>query len=322
MADVSRIELYRQMVLIRCFEEEVARLFRDGQLPGFVHLSVGQEAVAVGVCSALERDDWITTTHRGHGHVIAKGADLRRLAAELHGSEDGACRGLGGSMHLVDISRGVLSASAIVGASIPLATGAAFAFAQRRAPHVAACFFGEGATSQGILHESLNIAALWNLPVIYVCENNGYAEMTPVTVHTPIVDLSAHGRLYGIHACSVDGNDVEEVRAAMLAAVERARTGGGPAFIECRTYRIRGHFEGDPQKYKPQGENDAWRARDPILILGDRLSQQGATSQDQLTATREEASQLVEQAFSGLSGGTSLSREDLERLTYTEEPAM
>lgn len=318
MADASPVGLYRCMIRIRRFEEEVARLFRQGNLPGFVHLSIGQEAVAAGVCSVLEREDCITTTHRGHGHVIAKGADLRKLAAELYGAPEGACSGLAGSMHLVDTEQGVLCAGAIVGGTIPLATGAAFAFREQARPHIAVGFFGDGAANEGVFHECLNIASLWRLPVVYVCENNGYAEMTPTRVHTSVVNLSAHAKVYDIPSSTVDGNDVERVQEAAKAAAERARRGEGPTLLECLTYRRMGHYEGDPQKYKPQGEGEAWKERDPIRMLGDRLLGSGEVSQEELDGLAREVGRDVESAFANLTSQTTLTRRDLELLAYAQ----
>lgn len=318
MAEIPAIELYRRMLRVRGFEEEVARRFRRGELPGFVHLSIGQEAVSVGVCSALRREDQITTTHRGHGHVVAKGASLRKLAAELYGSPEGACRGLGGSMHLVDIDQGILCAGAIVGGTIPLATGVAFSFRQRKLSHVAVSFFGDGATSQGVFHECLNLASLWKLPIVYVCENNGYAEMTPTSVHTTIARLSEHGRIYGIPSTTVDGNDVEAVSAAAREAVEQARGGKGPSLVECRTYRVSGHFEGDPQKYKPAGEAESWKGRDPIRTFGETLISRGVARAEELESEAAEALREIEAAFAGLSSETRLEARDLETLTFTD----
>lgn len=318
MAETRAIELYRRMLRVRGFEEEVARRFRHGQLPGFVHLSIGQEAVSVGVCSVLDREDQITTTHRGHGHVVAKGASLRKLAAELYGSPDGACRGLGGSMHLVDIDQGILCAGAIVGGTIPLATGVAFSFRQRGVPQVAVSFFGDGATSQGVFHECLNLAGLWKLPIVYVCENNGYAEMTPTGVHTTVTRLSDYGLVYGIPSVTVDGNDVEAVRASAETAVERARRGDGPSLIECRTYRVSGHFEGDPQKYKPAGEAESWKGRDPIRTFGDRLVARGEATAAELEAAGGEVRSEIESAFAELTSETHLGTADLESLTFAD----
>ncbi len=318
MADPRSIDLYRRMLRVRSFEEEVARRFRHGQLPGFVHLSIGQEAVSVGVCGFLQREDLITTTHRGHGHVVAKGASLRKLAAELYGSPEGACRGLGGSMHLVDIDQGILCAGAIVGGTIPLATGVAFSFRQRRLPQVAVSFFGDGATSQGVFHECLNLASLWTLPIVYVCENNGYAEMTPTKIHTTVARLSEYGSVYGIPSATVDGNDVEAVREAASTAVDRARRGEGPTLLEFRTYRVSGHFEGDPQKYKPAGEAEGWKERDPIRAFGDRLVSRGEATAAELEAASAAALLEIETAFADLSSETTLGVSDLETLTFAD----
>jgi acetoin:2,6-dichlorophenolindophenol oxidoreductase subunit alpha len=310
-------ELFRKMSLIRAFENEVALRFRQGLLPGFVHLSSGQEAVAVGVASALTPDDVIATTHRGHGHVIAKGAALRKLTAELYGSPEGACHGLGGSMHLVDLDAGVLSAGAIVGGTIPLAVGAAFSFAALGRPHVAVCFFGDGAVNEGIFHEALNLASLWQLPVIFVCENNGYAEMTPMRVHTRVERLSAHGELYGMHTITVNGNDVEAVAAAAASAVANARRGAGPALLECLTYRTRGHFEGDPQKYKPAEEIEGWKAREPLLSFRRVLLRRGEATEAELDALSKAAEAEVQAAFADLSGETDLTVADLRAATLS-----
>jgi TPP-dependent pyruvate/acetoin dehydrogenase alpha subunit len=318
MTDASPVGLYRCMIRIRRFEEEVARRFRQGSLPGFVHLSIGQEAVAVGVCSMLEREDCITTTHRGHGHVIAKGADLRKLAAELYGAPGGACSGLAGSMHLVDIEQGVLCAGAIVGGTIPLATGAAFAFREQARDRVAVAFFGDGAVNEGVFHECLNIASLWRLPIVYVCENNCYAEMTPTRVHTSVVNLSDHSKVYGMPSSRMDGNDAEQVQEGAKIAVQRARRGEGPTLLECLTYRRMGHYEGDPQKYKPLGEEEVWKEGDPIRRLGHRLLSRGELFQQNLDHLATEAGQEVESAFADLTSETTLTRRDLELLTYAQ----
>jgi TPP-dependent pyruvate/acetoin dehydrogenase alpha subunit len=315
---MNGLQAYASMLRIRLFEEQVAKRFRQGELPGFVHLSTGQEAVAVGVCSALSRDDFVATTHRGHGHVIAKGADMRKLAAELHGSPEGACRGLGGSMHLVDVDCGVLCAGAIVGGTIPLATGVAFAFKQQGKPHVAVSFFGDGAVNQGVFHECLNIASLWDLPILFACENNGYAEMTPASVHSKVEALSDHGRVYGITSIAVNGNDVEAVHAAAADAAARARQGGGPTLLEMLTYRVRGHFEGDSQKYKPAGEAEEWKARDPLVLYRSRLLEGGTASPEQLEQVTHAVEAEVDAAFEGHSRETPRERAELEAVTYGE----
>lgn len=259
--------LYGTMALIREFETVAGRLMASGTLPGFLHVSIGQEAVAAGVCDVLERDDNLTTTHRGHGHCIAKGAAVNGMMAELFGKSDGYCGGRSGSMHVADPSVGILGANAIVGAGIPIAVGGAFTAKSRGTRQVAVTFFGEGAVAEGVFHESLNIAALWKLPVIFVCENNGYAEMSPISVHLANQQVADFATPYGIPGVTVDGNDVLAVRAAAEQAVDRARAGEGPSLIECKTYRWHGHYEGDPQRYRDKGEVAAWREKDPLARL-------------------------------------------------------
>ena len=232
--DVTGLKgLFRTMLLIRCFEERVQQLFRANRLPGFVHVSIGQEAVAAGSCARLRRDDVIVTTHRGHGHVIAKGADLGRMFAELFARDEGLCHGVGGSMHLIDTECGVLCANAIVGASIGLATGAALAFQAQEDDRVAVAFFGDGAVNTGMFHEALNLASVWNLPVVYICENNGYAEMSPVADQAKVTDVAQRACSYDMPSTSVDGNEVLAVHEAVDEAVARARAGGGPALAGC-----------------------------------------------------------------------------------------
>ena len=277
MSPDTLLHLYRRMVRIRVFEEKVQELHALGKLPGFVHVYVGEEAVAVGACSVLRNTDHITSTHRGHGHCIAKGADVAPMMAELFGKEAGYCRGKGGSMHIIDTSLGILGANGIVGGGIPIATGAGLADAVLGRDGVTVCFFGDGAANQGVLLEALNLAAIWNLPVVYVCESNQYMEFTPTT------DLTA-GRIYrradpfGVPGVEVDGNDVLEVRRTVGEAVERARRGEGPTLIEAVTYRFSGHSEGESafvSAYRTEEEVESWKARDPItrhraLLVSDR----------------------------------------------------
>lgn len=269
-ADLIR-RLYRTMSLIRCFEESASRLLASGELAGFLHLSLGQEAVAAGVCDVLKQDDYITTTHRGHGHCIAKGARIEGMLAELLARVSGYCGGRSGSMHVADPKVGILGANAIVGASIPIAVGGAFAAQVLGQERVSVAFFGEGAVAEGVFHEALNLASLWRLPVVFVCENNGYAEMTPVDVHLASSSVRDYAAPHRIPAETVDGNDVLIVRAAARSAIERARAGEGPSLLECRTYRLRGHFEGDAQRYRNKEEVAAWRERDPIRLLAERV---------------------------------------------------
>ena len=284
------LHMYAQMVRIREFEEKVNELYTRAIMPGLAHLYIGQEAVAVGVCEALRRDDYITSTHRGHGHCLAKGAAADRMFAELLGKEAGYCRGKGGSMHIADQDTGNLGANAIVGGSAGIATGAAFSAKRLGSDQVAVCFFGEGALGQGLLYEEMNLAQLWKLPVIYVCENNQYNEYTHHS-ETTAGDMAARAQAFGIHAESVNGQDVRAVYATTTRLVERARRGEGPAFLLCETYRYRGHHVGDINRayYRPKEEEEEWATlRDPLQLLADWLIGQRLTDQavlDQIQAS-------------------------------------
>ncbi|OGO20815.1 MAG: hypothetical protein A2144_03440 [Chloroflexi bacterium RBG_16_50_9] len=269
-----------QMLKIRRFEERLNHLYAKGHIHGTIHLYVGQEAVAVGVCSALEKHDCITSTHRGHGHFIAKGGDVKRMMAEIWGSEEGYCRGTGGTQHMADFSIGNIGSNGITGGQIPIATGAALAFKMQGKAQVVACFFGDGATNEGVFHESLNMAAVWGLPIIYVCENNLYAMSTPVGVAFKIRDIASRGAAYGIPGHVVDGMDVTEVRKAASEAVESVRQGKGPILIECKTYRFVGHSRSDNRNYRTKQEETTWEARDPIKLLSEKLLGLGVTSNE------------------------------------------
>jgi acetoin:2,6-dichlorophenolindophenol oxidoreductase subunit alpha len=284
--------LFSTMCRIRAFETEVASLYRDGEIPGFVHTSLGQEAVAAGVCAALREDDYLATTHRGHGHVLAKGADLDGMMAELFGRADGLCGGRGGSMHIADPSRGILGANAIVGASMPLATGAGLASKQLGQDRVAVAFFGEGAVNQGTFHEALNLCAIWNLPVLFACENNIYAEFSDSRTLTRVASVAERASSYGVKGEVVHGNDVEAVEAVTAEAVARCRAGEGPALVEYETYRWHGHYEGDAQPYKPDDEVAAWRERDPLEIAAARLLEAGTTAAEIERIKAEEAARV------------------------------
>ena len=261
------LELLRTMWRIRVFEERVGELTRAAEVHGLVHLSVGQEAVAVGVCSQLRPDDAVYSSHRAHGHAIAKGAPLNRLLAELMGRADGLCRGLGGSMHLVDVEHGLLGATGVVGGNVPLALGGALASRLLGGDRVTVVFFGDGAVQGGIFVESVNLAALWGLPAILVCENNGFAEFTPRSAHTVVERVSDVVAPYGLGRETVDGNDVAAVRAAFARFLAEARRGEGPFLLECLTHRLRGHYEGDPQRYRQALAAEEWQGLDPILRL-------------------------------------------------------
>jgi TPP-dependent pyruvate/acetoin dehydrogenase alpha subunit len=311
------MEFYHEMARIRCFEEEVRRRFRRGELPGWQILYDGEEAIAVGICLALQDGDQVFGTHRGHGYSITKGVDMRQMAAEFHGYANGICKGLGNPFHISHTEKGITTGG-IVGGTIPLATGAALAFSMQGQSNVAVTFFGDGASNQGVFHECLNMASLWKLPVVYVCENNGYGEMTPIEHVTTVPDLSDHGKLYGMPSMTIDGNDVELVYATGLEAAERARGGGGATLIECVTRRWAGAYEGDQQKYIPSDEMDTWRRQnDPIRILGERLLSREEATQDDLDSILHGATKEVHDAFADLPDNSHLTREDLELLTYS-----
>jgi pyruvate dehydrogenase E1 component alpha subunit len=284
------------MILIREAEEMVSTLFLQGRLPGFIHSYVGEEATAVGVCSALRQDDYITSTHRGHGHILAKGGDLERFFAELFGKETGYCHGKGGSMHVADLDLGILGANGIVGGGIPIAGGAALAAQMQGLDRVAVSFLGDGAINTGPFHEALNLAAVWELPVVFVCENNGYANFIAFRRHTRIDQISERAAAYGMSGVTVDGNDVEAVYSAALEAVERARSGQGPTLLECLTYRWHGHYEGDPEAYRTEEEVAEWKARDPLGVVERRLEAAGALAEEAKQAIWDAVRQQIEDA--------------------------
>ena len=285
------LRMYRQMVRIRAFEEAANELYRGAKMPGLTHLYIGQEAVAVGACEALRKDDFITSTHRGHGHCLAKGADVRRMFAELLGKEDGYCRGKGGSMHIADFENGNLGANAIVGGSAGIATGAAQSAKMRGTDQVVVCFFGEGALGQGLIYEVMNMAALWRLPVIYLCENNQYNEYTHYS-ETTAGDIVARSAAFGIPGEEVDGQDVLAVNEALRRAVTRGRSGDGPSFVVANTYRYHGHHVGDVDRayYRSKEEETEWKTnRDPITRLGARLVDNGLSTPEDLERVADEA---------------------------------
>ena len=291
------VESYRKMVLIRKFEMCASKLFAQNKLPGFLHLYVGEEAVATGVCSALEVTDYITSTHRGHGHLIAKGGDVKNMMAELFAKETGYCKGKGGSMHISDRDKGILGANGIVGAGIPIATGAAFASKYKGDGRVAVSFFGDGAANRGTFHEALNMAAAFKLPAVFVCENNLFAISVCARYHMAISDISDRAAAYGMPGYSIDGNDVELVYETTKAAVERARRGEGPTLIECKTWRHRGHYEGDPDDYRTAEEKAEWMQKDPIERLAKRLIEEGICTQAELDAIASDADKLLAEAI-------------------------
>jgi TPP-dependent pyruvate/acetoin dehydrogenase alpha subunit len=291
---VPERDLFATMALIRAFETRVAELYRDGEIPGFVHTSLGQEAVAAGVGRVLQDDDYVATTHRGHGHCLARGMEVDSMMAELFARGAGICHGKGGSMHIADPRKGLLGANAIVGASLPLAVGAGMSSKHLKQGRVAVAFFGEGAVNQGAFHEAVNLAAIWNLPVVFVCENNIYAEFSDSRTLTRVPAVVDRCGAYGIEAQAVDGNDVVAVAALTADAAARCRAGDGPFLIEAETYRWHGHYEGDSQPYKPEDEIDAWRERDPLEISAARLTEGGEASAEELDQIRAEALAEVE----------------------------
>ena len=292
------LRMYRGMEMIRLFEEQVNELYTRAVMPGLAHLYIGEEAVAVGICEALHRDDYITSTHRGHGHCLAKGASPDRMFAELLGKEAGYCKGKGGSMHIADPASGNLGANAIVGGSAGIATGAAFSAKYRGTKQVAVCFFGEGALGQGLLYEVMNLARLWTLPVIYVCENNMYNEYTHFS-ETTSGEILARPAAFGIPAESVDGQDIRAVHIAASRMVEQARKGKGPSFLLCNTYRYHGHHVGDVSReyYRAKQEEVQWRAeRDPIRVLSGWLLGEGIATQSQLDDIDSQAKSEIDAA--------------------------
>jgi pyruvate dehydrogenase E1 component alpha subunit len=290
------VEMYSKMLEIRFFEEKVFELYAQNLVPGTIHLYAGEEAVAVGVCCNLRKEDYVTSTHRGHGHCIAKGADLKRTMAEILGKKTGYCKGKGGSMHIADFSIGMLGATAVVGAGIPIAVGAGLSIKLRKTDQVVACFFGEGASNQGTFHEGINMAATWRLPVIFVCENNLYAMGTRQSRVMAIENIADRAVAYGIPGVVVDGNDVLAVYHVVQKAVERARIGEGPTLIECKTYRRRGHSRVDPARYRPKEEVEEWLAKDPVKRFRDKLLEAKVLADAEIQQIDMETATKIEEA--------------------------
>ncbi|MDW7672829.1 MAG: thiamine pyrophosphate-dependent dehydrogenase E1 component subunit alpha [Bacillota bacterium] len=290
------LNMYRKMQEIRIFETRVVELFAEGKIPGFVHSYLGEEAVAVGACSNLKDTDYITSTHRGHGHLIAKGGQLNEMMAELYGKATGYCKGKGGSMHIADVDLGILGANGIVGGGFTIAAGAGLAAKLQKKDDVTICFFGDGASNQTTFHEGINLASIWDLPVVFVCENNMYGISLSQEHHQKIKDVSDRAVSYGIPGVTVDGNDVVAVHEAIREAVKRARNGEGPSLIECKTYRHRGHFEGDPTNYRPDEEVARWKAKEPIGRFRKKLLEMELCGEGELDAIDKEVTEQVEQA--------------------------
>jgi pyruvate dehydrogenase E1 component alpha subunit len=296
------LDMYRSMTRIRLFETKVRDLAKANEIPGFVHVSLGEEASATGVCAALRKTDRITSTHRGHSHLIAKGGRLDRMMAELFGKRTGYCKGKGGSMHIVDFSLGILGANGIVGAGLPIATGSALAAVIAGTDDVTACFFGDGASNEGTFHESLNLAAVWKLPVVFVCENNGFGEFTPMQTVTSVKDIAVRAKAYDIPGHIVDGNDVLEVYGYASEAVARARAGEGPTLLECKTYRWEGHVVGEEAflgagSYRTEQEVSEWKARCPLIRFDKFAAESGKISVADLQRIKQETEAELDQAI-------------------------
>ena len=314
-----RLRFYETMLRIRRFEEELSSLFAAGEVPGFVHLSIGQEAVATGVCLALGEQDTITATHRGHGQILAKGADMGRMMAELMGKRTGYCAGKGGSMHIFAYELGILGANGILGAGQPIAVGAGLSARLRGEDRVSVTFFGEGASAQGGVHEAMNLAAIWKLPVVFVVEVNGYAELTPYSYHVSVPSFVDRAAGYGIDATSIDGNDVETVYEAARESIERARAGNGPVLLEARTLRWHGHFEGDRQLYRDQEELKTLDQHDPLVRQADRLLELGIVTEATLDAIERQVAEEVAEAVAFGKGSPEAAPEDALLHVYSTD---
>ena len=306
-------EFLREMLLIRRFEEKVEEQFRAGDLPGFLHVAIGQEAVAVGVCQAMDDGDVFASTHRAHGHTLARGTHPNAVMAELYGKLEGCSHGYGGSMHLYDVERGNLGANAVVGGGLPAITGAALAFKLRGEARVAVAFFGDGATNIGTFHESLNLAQLWQVPAVFVLEDNRWAESTPESQHSPIRDLSERAKAFGMKVMKVDGQDVEEVHKVASRALKHARDGKGPVFLHVSTERLVGHYIGDPQVYRDKEElHRLQETRDPITLLREKLG----VSDEEFEADDREVHEIVEASVEFAKAGTDPKPEDALKNIY------
>jgi pyruvate dehydrogenase E1 component alpha subunit len=319
------LRLYESMVLIRRVEERLRDDSAAGKLPGAVHLYIGEEAVAAGVCAHLSARDYATSTHRGHGHFLAKGGDVRAMMAEVWAKREGICQGMGGSMHVADLAKGILGANGIVGAGLSIATGAAFGAKLDGDGKVSVCFFGDGASNQGVLMETLNVSALWRLPLVFVCENNGFSEFTPAAEVTA-GRIADRARAFAVPAAEVDGNDVTAVWQAAGEAIARARDGGGPSFIEARTYRIQGHFEAESfvlgnGRYREETEIEAWRQKDPIALFRSRLVSSGTAGAADLDALEAGVLDRVADAVAYAEAGQPADPELAETLMFAPEEA-
>jgi pyruvate dehydrogenase E1 component alpha subunit len=306
-------DFLREMLLIRRFEEKVEERFRAGELPGFLHVAIGQEAVAVGVCGAMDDGDVFASTHRAHGHTLARGTHPNAVMAELYGKLEGCSHGYGGSMHLYDVERGNVGANAVVGGGLPAVVGAGLAFKLRDEPRVAIAFFGDGATNTGTFHESLNLAQLWQTKTLFVCENNEWAESTPGWQHSPVWnDMSKRAKAYDMPAVKIDGQDVEQVYETTKEALTRIRAGEGPIFLDVETFRMHGHYIGDPQVYRTKEDRDEAAEQDPILRLREKLQ----VSSEEWQALDDEVHEIVEASVEFAKNGTDPQPEDALKNVY------
>jgi TPP-dependent pyruvate/acetoin dehydrogenase alpha subunit len=311
------LPMYRLMVLIRKFEEKAMQLFLNGQLPGFLHSSIGQEAIPVGMSGCLREQDYIVSTHRGHGDILAKGAKPDRMMAELFGKSTGYCKGKGGSMHIADLDLGILGATGIVGGSLPIINGAALACQMRGTDQVGVCYFGDGASNEGSFHEALNLASIWQLPVVFVCQNNLYAESTPLLYHQRVKDIADRAASYGMEGFSVDGNDVFAVYAAACPAVEKARRGGGPTLLNCWTYRLTGHYVGDSgATYRSAEEVEAAKKREPLSRFRQKLLSLGVLTEQAASSVECDIEEEIAQAVRFAQESPDPGPHDLEADVY------
>lgn len=318
-ADVEQqLRCYRRMVEIRLFENRAQELFTQGRIEGTTHLAQGQEGTIVGAVGAMREDDYMTITYRGHGHALARGMSLRAAFGELMGRDGGCCHGVGGSMHFTDASLGLLGAFAIVGAGLPVALGAAMSAKRQGQDRVALTFMGDGSTNIGTFHETLNMAAIWAAPVVFVVENNLYGEYTPMRDSTPLDDLADRAAAYAMPGEVVDGQDVLAVQAAAAAAIERGRRGEGPTLIEAKTYRYSGHSRTDPAKYRPAGELERWKQRDPIALLGERLVADGAQTAEQQQELWAEVQRLIDECAEEAAAEPPINLERTKGFVYAD----
>jgi pyruvate dehydrogenase E1 component alpha subunit len=315
------MEHYRRMRRIRAFEEKLAELVNSGRLAGFLHLYAGEEAVAVGVCAHLGERDYVASTHRGHGHCIAKGVDVHGMMAELFGRATGTCKGKGGSMHIADLDQGMLGANGIVGAGVPLAAGAALTAQVKKTGGVAVAMFGDGASNQGQFHEALNLAAVWKLPAVFVVENNGYGEATPMEFVTPVRDIAVRATSYGIPGVIADGMDFFDVYAKAGEAIARARAGDGPTLLECKTYRYFGHYVGDPLTYRSKEEAEGWRERDPLAAFERRTVADGVMEAGNLRRIDAEVAAEIDAAVAAAEAAPFPAADDVLRDVYANPGA-